>query len=175
MKHSTRCANAETQRSKCKCSCKGELHGCNVSGAQTKSKLSKVLNNPTTKTIATAAIVVGVAPVCPAIVPVVYKGYCTFKFGKKLCDACNKKDIDIDKIITESSKHGTTEVSEKISENKASQIAKDVRLAAGDIIGQVSKETKVDEETYGLMLEGSVKKVILSGVNTIASYTLESL
>lgn len=133
----------------------------------------------TAKSIAIGAGIGATATVFPAIVPI-YKAYNIAKIGKGIYDIYNKsrnKDKVFDKIMSDSSKHTTTEASEKVSRNKASQIAKGIRLAAesAGVINQISKETKVDEDVYGSMLEGSVKDGMLLGIGNFTSYAIESI
>ncbi|MCK4429059.1 MAG: hypothetical protein KAU95_01690 [Candidatus Aenigmarchaeota archaeon] len=135
--------------------------------------------NTTAKTVAIGAGVGVVATVVPAIVPI-YKAYTIAKIGKGIYDAYEKsknKEKVFDKIMSESVKQGTSNASEKISENKASQMAKGIRSVAesAGLISQISRETEIEEDTYGTMLEGSVKNGMLSGIGNIASYTVEGL
>ena len=82
-----------------------------------------------------------------------------------------------DKVMLESAKYGISDLSERISEKKASQLAKGVRLAAesAGLISQISRETNIDEDIYGPMLEGSVKNGMLSGIGNFTSYAVEGL
>lgn len=133
----------------------------------------------TAKSVAIGAGVGAAATVFPAIVPI-YKAYTIAKIGKSIYDAYDKsknKEKAFDKAISESAKYGASETSEKLSENKASQVAKGVRLAAesAGLITQISKETNIDGGVYGSMLEGSVKNGMLSGIGNFTSYAVEGV
>lgn len=129
------------------------------------------------KSVAIGAVVGATATVFPAIVPI-YKAYTVAKIGKSIYDAYDKsknKKKTFDKAMSETAKYGSSEASERLSETKASQVAKGVRLAAesAGVITRISKETNVDGDLYGLMLEGSVKNGMLSGIGNFTSYAIE--
>lgn len=146
---------------------------------QERIEKSSTLLSSTVKSVAIGAGIGATATVFPAIVPI-YKAYNIARIGKGIYTAYDKaknKDNVFDRVTKESANYSISEVSEKISENKASQIAKDIRLASesAGLISQISKETKVDPDVYGLMLEGSIKNGLLSGIGNFTSYMVEGL
>jgi hypothetical protein len=174
MAHNLRCASAKSPQ--CRCSCGGSLHsGDSLDGRRRQE--SRSLSSSTIKSVAIGAGIGAAATIFPATIPI-YKAYKIAEIGKKLYDAyCKSKNKErvFDKLMSESAKYGTSEASERITENKASQVAKSVRLVAesAGLISQISKETKIDEDIYGSMLEGSVKNGMLSGIGNFTSYTVE--
>lgn len=137
---------------------------------------SNVLSS-TAKSVAIGASVGAVSTVFPAIIPI-YKAYRIAKIGKRIYDAYNKSDDKnkiFDKIFLESTKYGTSEVSKKISENEVSQTAKSITMAAesAGVVSYITKETKIDENIYSSMLEGSLKRGMLSGIGKFTSYAVE--
>jgi hypothetical protein len=183
MTHNARCAYAKS--SQCRCSCGGSLHGSGFSRSRRiarklrrKSKSSTLLGS-TAKSLVIGASIGATATVFPAIVPI-YKAYSIAKIGKELYDTYTEsknKNETFDKLMTEATKYSTSEASKKLSENDASQIAKGIRLTAESVglISQISQESKIDENVYGSMLEGSVKNGMLSGIGNLTSYTVEGL
>lgn len=147
-------------------------------GGGSSEKSSPGIISTTTKSVAISAGIGATATVFPVIVPI-YKAYTIAKIGKSIYDAYDKsksKDKAFDKAMSESTKFGVSEATERLSENKATQVAKGIRLVAesAGLISQISKKTKIpDEDIYGSMLEGSIKSGMLSGIGNFTSYAIE--
>lgn len=175
MTHNSRCASARS--SNCRCSCGGSLHG--TGGFSRSSQGSSSMLSTTARSVVVGAGIGFTATVFPVVVPI-YKAYTIAKIGKEIYDAYEKskdREKTFDKLILESAKYGASEVSEKVSENQASQIARGIKIAAESVglISQIARETKIDESVYGSMLEGSVKNGVLSGIGNLTNYTIEGL
>lgn len=183
MTHNSRCAYAKSPPSQCRCSCEGSGHGSGGRNVRSKEIRRMVSSSPLTSCIIPNLAIKGaagmIAPVFPAIIPI-YGAYNLIKIGKSIYEAyakSSKGETSFSNMIKEPAKYAASEISKKVSEEKAGEIAKDIRFTAeaAGVISQIKINTKIDEKIYGAMLEGSIKSGILEGIGSLASYTIGGL
>lgn len=117
-------------------------------------------------------VVDNVATIHPAIMPI-YTAYKLAKVGKDIYDIYIKSE-NKNEVVPELVRYAMPKFTESLMEGNASQIAKDVRATAGSVITDVSSLTKIDEDIYGSMLEGSIKDGLISGLGSFTSYAIEN-
>jgi hypothetical protein len=152
------------------------LHGRGYNRSLKKSDTSNLIKD-TAKAAVLGAGIGAITPIIP-VAPIIYKAYNLAKIGKSLYENYEKsknKEKTFDEIFRESTKYSASEGVVKLSEKEASKIAKSIVINSAGLISQISKETKVNEEVYASMLEGSVKNAIVSGIGNFTSYTIEGL
>lgn len=124
---------------------------------------------------APVSVVLAVVPsALPPLAPL-SAAYDLTKIGLKIYHACQQSPDKnaINTLLAEFAKRSLS----TIAETEASRFAKAIRLAAEatGVINELSTNTPIDAGVYGSMLEGTIKEVISSGINNLASYVVDDI